>query len=113
MELYELDLFGCSTDPEPEPVEAAPHSFVPTAGIEVLIDSPPSFYHGLKGTVTELCRYGLALVSFRQSECDRAAHPQRTEAERPIPFELSSLLDPRDTSRLRPAWRVPGTSDGK
>lgn len=81
-------------------------------GDQVVVDSPPSFYHGLTGKILELIDYG-AVLTFSEAECDRVPDRRRVTPDRPTPFPHGSFVHTGDPirPRLDPASDDTGSHD--
>ena len=72
-----------------------------TVGTSVMVDSPPSWFHGLIGVIAEvLPLYGVTLT-FSEAECAKS-DPERTVHKRPVPFPLTSIVELGQP--IRPRW---------
>jgi hypothetical protein len=74
------------------------------AGQQVVVDAPPSCYHGLTGTLLELVDYG-AVLTFSEAECDRVEDRRRVTHNKPIPFPHGSFV--RCGEAIRPKSQMP------
>jgi len=69
---------------------------------KVVVDSPPSVYHGMTATIVSMDQYGV-MLTFSKEECAKVPNGRKVTVNRPIPFDEGTFVAPG--SPIRPQWQ--------